>query len=57
MMFGFNNVPEYFQRTINIMLGDLVDKFILVYLDNILILLHNETKHEENICLVFERLA
>ena len=57
MMFRFKNAPAYSQRTMNLMLGDLVDKCILVYLDDILIFSHNEVNHEEYICLVFEQLT
>ena len=40
----------------NLMLGDLVDKYILAYIDNILKFSHTETEYEEHIHLVFERL-
>ena len=57
MTFRFKNLPECFQRTMNLMLGDLIDKYILVYLDNILIFSSNKAECEELACLVFEHLA
>ena len=57
MMFGFKNTPAYFQRAMNLMLKDLVDTCVLVYLDNILIFLRDEAEHEEHVHSVFERLA
>ena len=41
----------------NIMLGDLVDKCVVFYLDNMLIFLNNEVDYKEHVHLVFERLA
>ena len=41
----------------NLMFGDLVDKFVLVYFDDILTFLSNEADHMEYICQVFEQLA
>ena len=41
----------------NPMLGDLVEIYILAYLDDILIFSYNEADHEEYILLVFKRLA
>ena len=53
MIFEFENALGYFQITMNLMLGDLVDKCILVYLDGILIISCNKVDHEEHVCLVF----
>ena len=57
MTFGFKNVPAPFQRAMNLMLKDLVDTCVLVYLDNILIFSQDEAEHEEQVRSVFERLA
>ena len=57
MMFGFKNAPAQFQRAMNLMLKDLVDTCVLVYLDNILIFLWDEAEHEEHVRSVFEQLA
>ena len=57
MTFGFKNAPAHFQRAMNLMLKDLVDTCVLVYLDNILIFLWDEAEHEEHVRSVFEWLA
>ena len=57
MTFGFKNAPAHFQHAMNLMLKDLVDTCVLVYLDDILIFLRDEAEHEEHVHSVFERLA
>ena len=57
MGFGFKNAPAHFQRSMNLMLGDLVDRCVLVYLDDILIFSRNVKDHERDVRLVLERLA
>ena len=57
MTFGFKNASTHFQCAMNLMLKDLVDTCVLVYLDNILIFLWDEAEHEEHVRSVFERLA
>ena len=57
MTFGFKNAPAHFQRAMNLMLKDLVDTCVLVYLDDILIFSWDEVEHEEHVRSVFERLA
>src|SRR5271169_5812645 len=39
MPFGLTNAPSSFQRFMNTIFGDLLDMYIVVYLDNILIFL------------------
>ena len=57
MTFGFKNAPAHFQRAMNLMLKDLIDTCVLVYLDDILIFSRDEVEHEEHVRFVFERLA
>ena len=45
MLFGLFNTPITFQSYINKALGNLVNTIYIVYLDNILIYLMNESKH------------
>ena len=40
MLFGMKNALSHFQQVMNLILGDLVDVNILLYLDNILIYLN-----------------
>ena len=39
------------------MLGDLIDVYVLVYLDDILIFSKTRAEHEKHVRLVFDRLA
>ena len=55
MTFGFVNAPSTFQRAINYIFRDC--KFVLVYIDDILILSDTEEEHMEHLKLVFNRLS
>ena len=41
----------------NQLLGDLVDVYALVFLDNILVFSYTEEEYRKHVCLVFDRLA
>lgn len=41
MPFGLTNAPAVFQALINDVLRDMLDKFVFVYLDDILIFSHS----------------
>ena len=45
MPFGLTNAPAMFQHFMNNMLRDLVDVYVIVYLDNILIYSATEKEH------------
>jgi len=47
MQFGFTNVLAIFQRRINSVLGEHLDKFVIAYLNNIIIYLNSEEEHEK----------
>ena len=53
MPMGMKNAPAHFQRAMNLMLGDLVDVCVLVYLDDILIFSRNKEDHVKHVRLVF----
>ena len=57
MLFCVKSAPLLFKRAINLMLGDLVDICLVVYLDNILIYLAIDRDYTKYITAVFERLA
>ena len=49
MPFGLTNAPAAFQRFINDVLGDLLDIYVLFYLDDILIYSNNPTEHKAHV--------
>uniref|UniRef100_A0A3B3IH81 Gypsy retrotransposon integrase-like protein 1 n=1 Tax=Oryzias latipes TaxID=8090 RepID=A0A3B3IH81_ORYLA len=56
MPFGLTNAPAVFQRLVNDVLRDFLNRFAFVYLDDILIYSSNLTQHEHHVRLVLERL-
>src|SRR5436309_3377949 len=55
MPFGLTNAPATFQTLINSILR-YIDKFVLVYLDDILVYSNSDEEHLEHLKLVFEAL-
>jgi len=47
MQFGFTNTLVTFQRQINSVLGEHLDKFVMAYLDNIIIYLNSKKEYEK----------
>ena len=56
MKFGFKNTPAHFQRSMNLLLADLLDECVLVYMDNILIYSKTTSEHRDHVKQVFARL-
>ena len=56
MQFRFTNIPVIFQRRINHILGEYLDDFIMVYLDDIIIYLNSEKEYKKYIKWVLSRL-
>ncbi|WVZ64169.1 hypothetical protein U9M48_013732 [Paspalum notatum var. saurae] len=56
MSFGLTNAPAYFMQLMNSMFMDYLDKFVVVFIDDILIYSKTEAEHEEHLRLVFQRL-
>ena len=56
MPFGLTNAPATFQAYINKALAEYLDKFCVVYLDDILIYSRDAEEHVEHLHLVLERL-
>jgi hypothetical protein len=56
MSSGLTNAPAYFMYLMNKMFMEYLDKFIVVFIDDILILSKMEEEHEKHLRLVLEKL-
>jgi hypothetical protein len=56
MSFGLTNAPAYFMYDTNMVFMEYLDKFILVFIDDILVYSKNEEEHEEHLRLVLQKL-
>ena len=56
MLFGLTNTPATIQNLINDILRKYLDKFYIIYLDNILIFLNNKKEHKEHITIILKIL-
>uniref|UniRef100_A0A3B3HZY6 Gypsy retrotransposon integrase-like protein 1 n=1 Tax=Oryzias latipes TaxID=8090 RepID=A0A3B3HZY6_ORYLA len=57
MPFGLTNAPAVFQRLVNDVLRDFINRFVFVYLDDILIYSTDPVQHQEHVRLVLQRLS
>jgi hypothetical protein len=56
MSFGLTNAPTYFIYLMNSVFMDYLDKFVVVFIDDILIYSKNEQEHEKHLRKVLQRL-
>ena len=56
MQFGLRNAPAAFQRMVNKLFHDLVDVYVVLYLDDIIIFLEDPTQHNAHVEEVLRRL-
>jgi hypothetical protein len=54
--FGLTNTPAAFQSFMNDIFADVLDEFVVVYLDDILIYSDDPSKHDDHVRLMLERL-
>ena len=57
MQFRLINIPAIFQKRINSVLGEYLNKFIIAYLDDIIIYFNSEEEHFQYIKQILQRLA
>jgi len=56
MQFRLINILVIFQKRINSVLGEHLDEFVIVYLNNIIIYLESKEEHKEYVKWVLKRL-
>jgi hypothetical protein len=56
MSFGLTNAPTYFMYLMNKVFMEYLDKFVVVFIDDILIFSKMEEEHEKHLRLVLEKL-
>jgi hypothetical protein len=56
MSFGLTNAPAYFMNLMNKVFMKYLDKFVVVFIDDILVFSKAEEEHEKHLRLVLEKL-
>jgi hypothetical protein len=56
MSFGLTNAPAYFMNLMNNVFMEYLDRFVVVFIDDILIYSKNESDHEQHLRLVLQKL-
>jgi hypothetical protein len=56
MSFGLTNAPAYFMYLLNKVFMEYLDKFVIVFIDDILIFSKNEEEHDKHLRLVLQKL-
>jgi hypothetical protein len=54
--FGLTNALAYFMYLMNKVFMEYLDKFVMVFIDDILVYSRSEEKHEDHLCLVLHKL-
>jgi hypothetical protein len=56
MYFGLSNAPAYFMYLMNNVFMEYLDKFVVVFVDDILAYSKNEEEHTEHFYMVLQKL-
>jgi Zn-dependent M16 (insulinase) family peptidase len=56
MSFGLTNAPSYFMYLMNKVFMEYPNKFVVVFIDDILVYSRNEEEHEEHLRRVLQKL-
>jgi hypothetical protein len=56
MSFGLINAPTQFMYLMNSFFMEELDKFVVVFIDDILVFSKSKKEHEEHLCIVLQRL-
>jgi hypothetical protein len=56
MSFGLTNAPAYFMYLMNKVFMEYLDKFAVVFINDILVYSRNEEEHEEHLRLILQKL-
>lgn len=54
--FGLSNAPAYFQRFMDVTFQDMLNKFVVIYLDDFLVFSDNEEDHFKHVRAVLQRM-
>ena len=57
MSFGMTNAPAYFMNMMNKVFMEFLDKFVVVFIEDILVYSKNEEEHKEHLRLVLGKLT
>ena len=55
MSFGLTNAPAYFMSLMNKVFMEYLDKFVVVFIDDIMVYSRNEEEHKKHLRLVLEK--
>jgi hypothetical protein len=57
MSFGLTNAPAHFMYLMNSVFISELDKFVMVFIDDILVYSENEEEHEQHLRIILQRLC